>query len=207
MGETDDSLLTGWGCSVMGQSSRGVTQLLQAWCGGDEKALEGLVPLVYGELHRIAHRYMLRERVGHTLQTTALVNEAYLKLIDATKVQWQNRAHFFAISAGLMRRILVDFARTRGSRKRGGDVRKLEFDESRVASPERSADLIALDSALTSLAAIDPRQAKLVELRFFGGLEVKETAEVLGISPRTVKREWAVAKLWLLREMKQGGEL
>lgn len=190
---------------MTGQSPREVTQLLQAWCSGDQKALQELMPLVYGELHRLAHRYMLRERFGHTLQTTALVNEAYLKLIDATKVQWQNRAHFFAISAGLMRRILVDFARTRASRKRGGDVRKVELDESCVASPARNADLIVLDSALTSLAAIDPRQAKVVELRFFGGLGVEETAEVLGISPRTAKREWAVAKLWLLREMRQGG--
>jgi RNA polymerase sigma factor (TIGR02999 family) len=164
------------------------------------------MPLVYGELHRLAHRYMLRERVGHTLQTTALVNEAYLKLLDATNVQWQNRAHFFAISAGLMRRILVDFSRARGSRKRGGDVRKVELDESRVALPGRNTDLVALDSALNSLATIDPRQAKIVELRFFSGLGVEETAEVLGISPRTAKREWAVAKLWLLREMKHGGE-
>jgi RNA polymerase sigma factor (TIGR02999 family) len=164
------------------------------------------MPLVYSELHRLAHRYILRERVGHTLQTTALVNEAYLKLIDATKIQWQNRAHFFAISAGLMRRILVDFARARGSRKRGGDVRKIDLNESCIASPERDADLIALDSALNSLAAMDPRQAKVVELRFFGGLGVEETAEVLGISSRTVKREWAVAKLWLLRETKRGGE-
>ena len=187
------------------QSPREVTRLLQAWCSGDRKALEELMPLVHGELHRLAHRYMLRERAGHTLQTTALVNEAYLKLIGATKVRWQNRAHFFAISAGLMRRILVDFARTRGSRKRGGDVRKVELDETRVASPGRDTDLIALDSALNSLAAVDPRQAKVVELRFFGGLGVDETAEVLGISPRTAKREWAAAKLWLLRDMK-GGE-
>ncbi len=190
---------------MTGQSPREVTQLLQAWCGGDQKALEELMPLVYGELRRLAHRYMLRERVGHTLQTTALVNEAYLRLIDTSKVQWQNRAHFFAISAGLMRRILVDFARTRGSRKRGGDVYKVELDESCVASPGRDSDLVALDSALTRLAAMDPRQARVVELRFFGGLGVKETAEVLEVSPRTVKREWAVAKLWLLREMKQGG--
>ena len=191
---------------MAGQSPREVTQLLQAWCSGDRKALEELMPLVYGELHRLAHRYMLRERVGHTLQTTALVNEAYIKLIDASKVRWQNRAQFFAISAGLMRRILVDFARTRGSRKRGGDVRRIELDESCIASPGRNPGLIALDGALLSLAAFDPRQAKVVELRFFGGLGVEETAEALGISPRTVKREWAVAKLWLLREMKQGGQ-
>jgi len=191
---------------VTGQSPKEVTQLLQAWCSGDQRALDELMPLVYAELHRLAHSYMLRERAGHTLQTTALVNETYLKLIDASKVPWQNRAHFFAISAGLMRRILVDFARTRGSRKRGGDVRKVELDESRVALPGRNTDLIALDSALNGLAAIDPRQAKVVELRFFAGLGVEETAEVLGISRRTAEREWAVAKLWLLREMKHGGE-
>ncbi len=190
---------------MTGQAPREVTQLLQAWSSGDQNALEELTPLVYGELHRLAHRYMLRERAGHTLQTTALVNEAYLKLGDAANVQWQNRAHFFAISAGLMRRILVDFARTRGSRKRGGDAHKVQLDEACVGSPGRDGDLIALDSALTSLAAIDPRQAMVVELRFFGGLGVEETAKVLGISPRTVKREWAVAKLWLLREMKHGG--
>lgn len=191
---------------MTGQSPKEVTQLLQAWCSGDQRALEELMPLVYAELHRLAHSYMLRERAGHTLQTTALVNETYLKLIDASKVPWQSRAHFFAISAGLMRRILVDFARTRGSRKRGGDVRKVELDESRVALPGRNTDLIALDSALNGLAAIDPRQAKVVELRFFAGLGVEETAEVLGISRRTAEREWAVAKLWLLREMKHGGE-
>lgn len=183
-----------------------VTQLLQAWCSGEKNALEELMPLVYGELHRLAHHFMLRERVGHTLQTTALVNEAYLRLVDASKVDWQDRAHFFAISAGLMRRILVDFARTRDSRKRGGDARKVTLNESCVASPEPDADLIALDSALTSLAAMDPRQARVVELRFFAGLSVEETAEVLGISPRTVKREWRVAKLWLLWEMKRGGQ-
>lgn len=188
------------------QSPREVTQLLQAWCSGDQAALEKLMPLVYDELHRLAHHYMLHERIGHTLQTTALVNEAYLKLIDAANVGWQNRAHFFAISANLMRRILVDFARTRGYRKRGGNIRKVELNEALVPSPERSVDFVALDSALSSLAAFDPRQAKLVELRFFGGLSVEEAAEVLGVSPRTVKREWAVAKFWLLREMRHGEE-
>lgn len=188
------------------QSPREVTQLLQAWCSGDQTALEKLMPLVYDELHRLAHHYMLHERIGHTLQTTALVNEAYLKLIDAANVGWQNRAHFFAISANLMRRILVDFARTRGYRKRGGNIRKVELNEALVPSPERSVDFVALDSALSSLAAFDPRQAKLVELRFFGGLSVEEAAEVLGVSPRTVKREWAVAKVWLLREMRHGEE-
>jgi len=191
---------------VTRQSPREVTQLLQAWCSGDQAALEKLMPLVYDELHRLAHHYMLHERIGHTLQTTALVNEAYLKLIDAANVGWQNRAHFFAISANLMRRILVDFARTRGYRKRGGNIRKVELNEALVPSPERSVDFVALDSALSSLAAFDPRQAKLVELRFFGGLSVEEAAEVLGVSPRTVKREWAVAKFWLLREMRHGEE-
>jgi RNA polymerase sigma-70 factor (ECF subfamily) len=191
---------------VTRQSPREVTQLLQAWCSGDQTALEKLMPLVYDELHRLAHHYMLHERIGHTLQTTALVNEAYLKLIDAANVGWQNRAHFFAISANLMRRILVDFARTRGYRKRGGNIRKVELNEALVPSPERSVDFVALDSALSSLAAFDPRQAKLVELRFFGGLSVEEAAEVLGVSPRTVKREWAVAKVWLLREMRHGEE-
>jgi RNA polymerase sigma-70 factor (ECF subfamily) len=183
-----------------------VTQLLQAWCHGDQAALGQLAPLVYDELHRLAHRYMLRERAGHTLQTSALVNEAYLRLIDANQVEWQNRAHFFAISANLMRRILVDFARSRGYQKRGGNVQKVEFDDARVPSPRQGADLIAVDDALNTLAAFDARQARVVELRFFGGLSEEETAEVLGVSTRTVKRDWAVAKAWLMREMKHGKE-
>ncbi len=186
------------------QSSREVTQLLRDWCRGDQSALDRLLPLVHDELHRLAHRYMLRERVGHTLQTTALVNEAYMRLIDANQVEWKDRAHFFAISANLMRRILVDFARSRGYQKRGGNVVKLEFDEERVPSPRRSADLIALDEALSALSAFDPREAKVVELRFFGGLSEEETAQVLGISSRTVKRDWALAKAWLKREMNRG---
>ncbi len=188
-----------------GHSPKEVTQLLHAWCGGDQDALNRLIPLIHGELHRLAHRYMLRERAGHTLQTTALVNEAYLRLIDANQVTWQNRAHFFAISANLMRRILVDFARSRGYEKRGGNVVKVEFDDARVPAPRRGADVTAIDDALTALAAFDERGARIVELRFFGGLSEEETGEVLGISTRTVKREWAVAKAWLLREMKPGG--
>jgi RNA polymerase sigma factor (TIGR02999 family) len=187
-------------------SSKEVTRLLKNWCQGDQAALDRLMPLVHDELHRLAHRYMLRERVGHTLQTTALVNEAYLRLIDADGISWQNRAHFFAISARLMRRILVDFARSRGYRKRGGDAAKVEFDDARVPSPGKSADLVAIDDALTALAALDPREAQVVELRFFGGLSEEETAEVLGVSARTVKRDWALAKAWLTRELKRGGD-
>jgi len=179
-----------------------VTQLLQAWRGGDQTALDRLIPLIHAELHRLAHHYMLRERLGHTLQTTALVNEAYLRLIDASQVAWQNRAHFLAISANLMRRILVDFARTRGYQKRGGNVVKVELDEARVPSSGRGAEVIALDDALKALAVFDERGAKVVELRFFGGLSEEETGEVLGVSARTVKRDWAAAKAWLQREMK-----
>jgi len=189
-----------------GQSPHEVTRLLQAWCRGEQAALDRLIPLIHGELHRLAHRYMLRERAGHTLQTSALVNEAYLRLVDAGQVEWHNRAHFFAISANLMRRILVDFARSRGYQKRGGNVHKLEFEDERIPSPVRGADLIALDDALTALAEFDPREARVVELRFFGGLSEEETAEVLGVSSRTVKRDWALAKAWLMREMKRGGE-
>ena len=181
-----------------------VTQLLNAWCGGDRAALNQLIPLIHDELHRLAHIYMVRERADHTLQTTALVNEAYLRLIDANQVPFQNRAHFFAISSNLMRRILVDFARSRGYQKRGGNIVKVEFDDVPVAAPSRGADVVALDDALTSLAEFDVRQAKIVELRFFGGLSEEDAAKVLGVSLRTVQREWAVAKAWLLREMKAG---
>jgi len=181
-----------------------VTQLLQAWCRGQQSALDKLMPLVYAELHRLAHIYMVRERPGHTLQTSALVNEAYLRLIDANRVEWQDRAHFFAISANVMRRILVEFARSRRSGRRGGDPVKVEFDEGLVSPAERGSDLIALDDALSALAEIDPREAKVVELRFFGGLSVEETAEVLKVSGRTVMREWDHAKLWLLKELQRG---
>ncbi len=176
--------------------------LLQAWSCGDESALSKLMPIVYDELHRLAHRYMVRERVGHTLQTTALVNEAYLRLMDADNVQWHDRMHFFAISAKLMRRILVDFARSRDYQKRGGEVLKVTLDEALVISSQPDQDLVRLDEALTSLAEFDSRKAKVVELQFFGGLSVEETADVLKVSPITVMRDWNMAKLWLLKEMK-----
>ena len=186
--------------------SQEITILLQAWRGGDQGALDKLMPLVYGELHRLAHRYMLREHVGHTLQTTAVLNEAYLRLIDAQQIEWKDRAHFFAISAKLMRRILVEFARSRGRNKRGGDVHKVELDEALAISPQRGTDLVALDDALNALAAMDERKAKVIELRFFGGLSVKETAEVLSVSADTVMRDWRLAKVWLWREMKHSSK-
>jgi len=172
-----------------------------AWGGGEEEALQKLAPLVYAELHNLARRYMAGERVGHTLQTTALVNEAYLRLVDTSRVQWQNRAHFFAVSAQLMRRILVDFARSRNYAKRGGAARRVSLDEAPPIALERGADLIALDDALTALSALDPRKAKVVELRFFGGLTENETAEVLKVSSDTVTRDWRLAKVWLRREL------
>lgn len=178
-----------------------VTELLLAWHSGDKTALDQLVPLVYDQLHAAAHRYLNRERAGHVLQTTALVNEVYLRLVDAQRVHWQNRAHFFAISAQLMRQILVDFARRRQKLKRGGQAHQVSFDEALTIVPERSADLVALDDALHALEKLSPRQCKIVELRFFGGLTEDETAEVLGISPRTVRSDWGLAKVWLLREM------
>jgi len=182
-------------------SPQEVTQLLLAWNQGDETALEKLIPLVYDELRRLAHHYMGGERAGHTLQTTALVNEAYLRLIDSSQVRWQSRAHFFAVSAQLMRRILVDFARSRHYFKRGGGAHQVSLDEALVVSQERSADLVALDDALTALARIDARKSQVVELRFFGGLSVEEAAEVLKVSPDTVMRDWGLAKVWLLREL------
>jgi RNA polymerase sigma factor (TIGR02999 family) len=163
--------------------------------------LEKLIPLVHAQLRRIAHRHMHREHRGHTLQTTALVNEAYLRLIDASQVRWQDRAHFFAVSAQLMRRILVDFARSRRYLKRGGGAQKISFDEALFVSPERGRDLVALDDAMNVLAANDARKARVVELRFFVGLSVEETAEVLKVSPDTVLRDWSLAKAWLSREM------
>ena len=184
-------------------SPQEVTGLLLAWSEGEQTAFEKLVPLVYAELRRVAHRYMGRERPGHSLQTTALVNEAYLRLIDARRVRWQNRAHFFAVSAQLMRRILVDFARSRQYLKRGGAAQKVSFDEGLVVSKEQGQDLVALDDALKALAAIDGRKSQVVELRFFGGLSVAETAEVLKVSPDTVLRDWRLAKVWLAREMRK----
>jgi RNA polymerase sigma factor (TIGR02999 family) len=178
-----------------------ITQLLLAWGSGEEEAFDKLAPLVYAELRTLARRYMAGERPGHTLQTTALVNEAYLRLVDTSRVQWQNRAHFFAVSAQIMRRILVDFARSRNRPKRGGAAHRLTLDEAPPIAVERGADLIALDDALTALSAIDPRKAKVVELRFFGGLTEDETAEVLKVSSDTVTRDWRLAKVWLRREL------
>jgi RNA polymerase sigma factor (TIGR02999 family) len=181
-----------------------VTQLLLAWSDGDKAALEELTPLVYAELRRLAERYMRRERPGHPLQTTALVNEAYVRLIDLRQVRWQNRAHFFGVAAQLMRHILVDFARARRRAERGGYKQQVSLEEAAVVSKEKSADFIALDDALKSLAEIDPRKSRMVELRFFGGLSVEETAEALNVSPRTVMREWSLARDWLYRELSKG---
>jgi RNA polymerase sigma factor (TIGR02999 family) len=181
-----------------------VTALLQAWGSGQGTALQELVPLVEPHLRRVARRYMRAERAGQTLQPTALVNEAYLRLAELGQVQLKDRAHFFALSARLMRRILVDLARAKGNQKRGGDVRKVSFDEGLVVSTEPRADLIAVDEALAALATVDPRKAHVVELRFFGGLSVDETAEALKVSPDTVMRDWKVAKVWLARELDKG---
>ena len=185
-------------------SPQQVTQLLLTWSQGDESALEKLMPLVHQELRRLAHRYMRGERAGHTLQTTALVNEAYVRLVDGKQVSWQDRAHFFAVSARLMRRILVDWARARESQKRGGTPQQVTLDEGLIVSRGRGEDLVALDEALKALAEVDPRKSEVVEMRFFGGLSVEETAEVLKVSADTVLRDWRLAKLWLLREL--GGE-
>src|SRR5215813_4215404 len=185
----------------MTATSDNVTQLLLDWSKGDEGALEKLTPLIYQDLHRLARSYMVREAPGHTLQTTALINEAYIRLIDAKHVEWRDRAHFFALSAKLMRRILVDFGRARRSQKRGGK-RPMHLEESAAVTLERSADLLVLDEALQKLATIDPRQSQIVELRFFGGLTVEETAHVLDIAPSTVYKDFDLAKLWLLREFK-----
>ena len=177
--------------------------MLRAWSVGDETALEKLTPLVYRQLHNIAQRYMAGERSGHTLQTTALVNEAYLRLVDCQKVNWQDRAHFFAVSAQLMRRILIDFARSRGYLKRGGAVAHISLEEAPSVCNEPDVNLVALDDALTALSAVDERKSKVVELKFFGGLNVEETAEVLHVSSDTVVRDWKLAKMWLLRELNQ----
>ena len=178
-----------------------VTQLLVEWSNGDKAALDKLIPLIDEELRKLAHHYMRRERLGHTLQTTALVNEAYLRLVNRKNVHWQNRAHFFAIAAELMRSILVDHARSHAYAKRGGGARKLALDEAMVISQERAAEVVALDHALMELAVMDPQQSRIVELRFFGGLTIEETAQVLHLSPATIKREWSTAKAWLHREL------
>jgi RNA polymerase sigma factor (TIGR02999 family) len=189
----------------MTPSPQEVTQWLVAWSNGDSAALDQLIPLVHEELRRLAKRYMgqerRRERHGVTLQTTALVNEAYLRLIDARNVQWESRAHFFAISAQLMRRILVDYARSRNRAKRGGAAQRVSLEEAAVFSAEHAPDLVALDDALDALAKIDERMSRVVELRFFGGLSVEEAARVLKVSPQTIMRDWRMAKSWLLHEL------
>ncbi len=182
----------------------GITQLLLAWGHGDEAALGRMIPLVHRELQRIAHRCMGGERRGHSLQPTALVNEAYLRLVDVRQMSWQNRAHFLAMAARLMRRILVDHARSKGYDKRGGGAAKITFDEALVVLNEPGHDLLALDEALEALANVDERKSRMIELRFFGGLSVEETAAVLHVSPDTVKRDWRLAKAWLLRELRRG---
>jgi RNA polymerase sigma factor (TIGR02999 family) len=195
-------------CSVAGRrgfmsspSSQEVTRLLVAWSNGDRAALDQLMPVVYAELHRMAHRHLGNERPGHTLQTSAIVNEAYLRLVGQKPLQWQNRAHFFGVAAQLMRHILVDHARARHNARRGGGAIRLALEEAAEVSTERSAELVALDDALTALAAFDERKSRMVELRFFGGLSIEETAEVLKVSPGTVMREWTLAKAWLQCEI------
>jgi RNA polymerase sigma factor (TIGR02999 family) len=185
-------------------SPHDITQMLIDWSNGDREALDRLLPVVYTELHRQAARHLRRERAGHTLQTTDLIHEAYLRLVDQRNVRWQNRAHFFAVAAQLMRRILVDHARRRGRAKRGGSNIALPLDEGLVMAAESESDLLALDEALTRLAAIDARQTQIVELRFFGGLSIEETAAVLGVSPTTVKDDSNIAKAWLRREIGGG---
>jgi RNA polymerase sigma-70 factor, ECF subfamily len=182
-------------------SPKEVTRLLQAWSQGDQAALERLMPLVYDELYRLAHGYMKRELPGHPLQVTALVNEAYLRLAHWKEAQWENRAHFFGVAAQLMRRILVDFARRRDYEKRGGGRRHVPLEEAAALPAQREADFVALDDALKSLAALDARKSRIVELKFFGGLGVEEIAAVLKTSPRTVMREWSLARAWLFREL------
>jgi RNA polymerase sigma factor (TIGR02999 family) len=186
----------------MNESKRSqITQMLLDWSGGDPAALDRLTPLVHGELHRLAHRYMNRERGGHTLQTSALVNEAFLRLVDQRNVRWNNRAHFFAIAAQMMRRILVDYARSHLYAKRGAGAIHVSLDNAQLVSNEPAAEVKALDEALTKLGVVDEQQARVVELRFFGGLTIKETAEVMGLSIDMVKREWSTARAWLYREM------
>lgn len=185
-------------------SPKDVTQMLQAWRGGDHGALDELLPLVYDELRKLAASHLRNERPGHTLQPTALANEAYLRLVDQRNVQWQNRAHFFGIAAQMMRRILVDYARSRRAAKRGSDGRKVALDEAIGVPAPPPGDVVALDEALKKLATLDPRQSRIVELRYFGGLTIEETAEVVGISPATIKREWSMAKAWLHQEIGRG---
>ena len=186
---------------MLAPSTHEVTQWLQAWGEGDQYALEKLTPLVYQELRRVARRYMARERSGQTLQTTALVHQVYLRLVDIRHIKWKDRSHFFAVCARLMRRILTDFARSRCNLKHGGGAPRVVLDEAMVMAHERSGELLALDEALHALTVLDPRKSQVVELRFFGGLSVEETAEVLKVSPETVMRDWKFAKAWLAREL------
>jgi len=186
-------------------SGNEVTRLLQAWGSGDEEALGQLMPIVYGELHRLAGRYMAAEQSGHTLQTTALVHEVYLRLVDAQKIDWQNRAHFYALCARLMRRILIDFARSRNYQKRGGHFAHIQLDEAATVSAVVGSELLAVDEALNQLAKVDARKSEVVEMRFFGGLTAEETAAALQVSAETVMRDWKLAKAWLLRELSHEG--
>jgi RNA polymerase sigma factor (TIGR02999 family) len=190
----------------MTPSSHEVSQLLHAWGEGDSSALDRLMSLVYDELRRMARRHIARQAPGHMLQTTALVHEAYLKLVDLKDVRWQDRAHFFAVAAKAMRHILVDYARSRHAAKRGGRFRIVSLDEAAAICEDRAAEVVALDDALKGLAALDPRKCQVVELRYFGGLSVADTAEVLGVSPETVARDWRLARTWLLRELSRSAE-
>ena len=187
-------------------STHEITGLLVAWGNGDQEALDQLTPLVYQELHRLAEHYLKGERSGHILQTTALVNEVYLRLIDWKNVEWQNRAHFLGVSARLMRHILVNFARKRLTAKRGAAAVQVSLSEAANMTSAQNLDLLALDDALNALAALDPRQSQVVEMRFFGGLSIEETAEALKVSPATVRRDWSLARAWLRRELKRGGD-
>jgi RNA polymerase sigma-70 factor, ECF subfamily len=186
---------------IMTTLSQNLTDLLHEWQQGDRQALDKLTSLVYDELRRIAHRYMQGEREGHTLDTTALVNEAYVRLAGQQKIEWQNRAHFFAVTAQVMRHILVDHARRRHYAKRGGHAQRVTLEEEAVMTPERAAELVALDEALKELAKLDPRKSRVVELRYFGGLSLEETADILDVSTMTVRRDWRAAKAWLYKEV------
>ena len=189
---------------MAGASAHEISRLLRCWSEGDESALDALAPLVYDELHKLAHHYMRREGRGHILQTTAVIHEAFLRLVRSRSADWEDRTHFFGICARLMRQVLVDFARTQKSQKRGGEVVRLEFEDAPELPAERDIDLLALDEALASLSRVDARKGRIVELRFFGGLSVEETAEVLKVSPDTVTRDWRLARAWLLKEMSDG---
>jgi len=185
-------------------TQKDITGLLLEWGSGDKAALDKLIPIVHKELRRMAHRYMRRERAGNTLQTSALINEAYIRLVDYNKVRWQDRAHFFAVAAQAMRRILVERARSRRRDKRGGAAQRVSLDEAADLATERAASIIALDDALTDLCAVAPRKGQIVELRYFGGLSIDQTAEILGVSSPTVQREWRAAKAWLYRAISEG---